>query len=318
MEPRTRRADARGIGRSVRTSTDAVRPLVVAFIVAISITALLQHWHGLSGFDLDQYWRAAMRLREGEPLYMAGPNDRVSHYRYTPWFAYMWIPLTYLDREIVSIAWMAILVIASLAVVADLGRRGLAGIAAAAFFGIQLLWWVRGGNVQPLMVAALYFGFHSRAGPAFVAIAASLKVAPVLFLLVYVSRRQWRRAALGGILTIALGSLLIVHDLSGFGSGIDDARTNMSLFVASQAAWIVLAAGSAAVALALAIRGHPRTALAAGIGALAALPRLFMGDLTLLLASIGASSEPRGRATQETRGYCARGQRSSRTCTSSR
>lgn len=280
-----------------------IRPLVVAFVVAISLVALGLHWKGLSGFDMDQYWAAAMRIRADEPLYVAGAGDRVSHYRYTPWFAYAWIPLTFLDHAFVAAVWASAGFAASAAVVLDVARRGWAGIAVASFLGVELLWWVRGGNVQPLMIAALYFGVRTRAGPALVAAAATLKVAPILFVLVYIARREWRRAAWTLGLTALLSVPVLLHDLSGFGSGIDTASTNMSLFLISPVVWLTAAAGAAAAATWVAFVRPRDVGLASSIAAIAALPRLFMGDLTLLLVAIGIDGErlPRlnpGRRTE--------------------
>ena len=61
-----------------------------------------------------------------------------------------------------------------------------------------------GGNVQPAVVALLYAGLERRWGPGVIGVAASLKLFPILFVAVYVARRQWVAAAaavgLGGFL----------------------------------------------------------------------------------------------------------------------
>ena len=44
--------------------------------------------------DADAYWQAALRIRDGLPLYGGSRLDETQIYRYAPWFAYAWLPLT--------------------------------------------------------------------------------------------------------------------------------------------------------------------------------------------------------------------------------
>jgi hypothetical protein len=60
------------------------------------------------------------------------------------------------------------------------------------------------GNVQALMVAGIVWGLQRPSGPVWVALAASLKVAPILFALHYLRRREWRKLGLTLGLTAAL------------------------------------------------------------------------------------------------------------------
>ena len=49
--------------------------------------------------DINAYWLAAHRLRDGEPLYLTNLSpDSYRVFRYAPWFAWAWVPLTYLPR----------------------------------------------------------------------------------------------------------------------------------------------------------------------------------------------------------------------------
>ena len=55
--------------------------------------------------DIEAYWNAALRLRDGGPLYPLATNVNDSEvYRYAPWFAYAWIPLGRLART----CWLSI------------------------------------------------------------------------------------------------------------------------------------------------------------------------------------------------------------------
>ena len=90
--------------------------LLIAFIfgttlIRVALIAGPTHW----GFeDVEAYWQAALRLREGQPLYPVGIDpDSYAVFRYTPWFAWLWVPLTYLDRTVVEWAWAAALAAAS-------------------------------------------------------------------------------------------------------------------------------------------------------------------------------------------------------------
>lgn len=268
------------------------RFVAIALIVGISLAGPLGNWTGLDFQDTDHYWEAAMRLRNGEPLYLALPDGSASDYRYAPWFAWVWVPLTFLPREAVTAVWALVGLGAALAVTIHVGRQGWAGLAVAAFMGVQLLWSVRGTNVQALLVAGLYFGLFTRWGPVIVALAASLKIFPLAFALVFIQRRQWRRLGVTLALTALLVAPLLLYDLSDFGRLPTGGDTNLSLFGVLPLAWFLLAAGTAAVALWLAWRRSFLTALGAGVAALAATPRLFLYDTTILLGAAGPDVQP--------------------------
>src|ERR1700674_4602675 len=73
--------------------------------------------------DINAYWLAAQRLRDGEPLYPAHVSpDSYQVFRYAPWFAWFWVPLTYLPRTLVDWGWAAILAVASAAVLVQVVR----------------------------------------------------------------------------------------------------------------------------------------------------------------------------------------------------
>ncbi len=55
--------------------------------------------------DAGAYYDAATRLVNGEPLYAATGPEAHETYRYAPWFAYLWIPVTALPRDPVLHVW---------------------------------------------------------------------------------------------------------------------------------------------------------------------------------------------------------------------
>ena len=156
--------------------------------------------------DTNAYWEAALRLRDGLPLYQAGLDpDSTNLYRYAPWFAALWVPLTYLPREPVFVAWAGAMTACAALAVAPLVRyRTAAAIMLTAFLGGYLLWTGVRGNVQPLAVLVLARTIHGRSGPIWLGVVASLKAFPAVFALVYLGRGEWRKAALAVVCGVAL------------------------------------------------------------------------------------------------------------------
>jgi hypothetical protein len=170
-------------------------------------------------FDATAYWSAGERIMAGAPLYpiLADPTA-VDVYRYAPWFALLWAPATLLPREAVFVAWGVIVTIASVAVLLPL-RRGLAGWCLIGLMLPFLAEGLRSGNVNVLIVLGLMYALpHRTAGPIGVALAASLKIAPLAFALVYLGRRDWRSFGITVGVTILLWApapLLGMREYSG-------------------------------------------------------------------------------------------------------
>jgi hypothetical protein len=167
--------------------------------------ALMSVHEGLIWTDGKAYWLAAERLRAGEELYSATiSQDAAEVYRYAPWFAYAWIPLTYLPEELVVAGWTIAMVTAWLFPVSAFLGMGWRERAIAFLAAPPLLVAALGGNVQPAVIALLFAGLERRWGPGAIGVAASLKLFPILFVAVYVARRRWVAAAtavgLGGFL----------------------------------------------------------------------------------------------------------------------
>ena len=145
--------------------------------------------------DIGAYLQAAARLRDGLPLY-APMSDPSLVYRYAPWFAAAWIPMTYLPRLAVEVTWALILVGATLASVWQF-RHSAAEVCLALLLGGILYRTAGWANVQPLVVVALVYLLPTRAGPWTIGVAASLKLLPFLFVAVYLWRRDWRSVGIG-------------------------------------------------------------------------------------------------------------------------
>ncbi len=105
--------------------------VVGALATLIGLTSYALLTYALSrhvGVDVAAYWNAAERLRDGQPLYVAGPPNASDLYRYAPWFAVAWIPLTYLPHDAVVAAWVGLMIAAALASTVPLLWRGPTGL----------------------------------------------------------------------------------------------------------------------------------------------------------------------------------------------
>lgn len=197
--------------------------LLPVLAVLLSLTAWTQLNHAVShatGSDMDAYWEAAERLRAGADLYRPGIETDSDLYRYAPWFAFLWVPLTLLPKDAVLVCWMVLCLGAAIASVAPLVREGVVGWTALAFLLPFQLEGAAYGNVQPLLVLALLWGAPRRSGPLWVALGASLKVVPIVLVAVYLGRGEWRRALITlGLTAVLLGPMLL-FDLSGYSTAI--------------------------------------------------------------------------------------------------
>jgi alpha-1,2-mannosyltransferase len=219
--------------------------------------------------DINAYWLAAERIKHGEPLYLGSLDpDSYRVFRYAPWFAWLWVPLTYLPRTLVEWGWAAILAVASGAILVGLLRlRSAAAWALAFIMAPWLLSLVQVGNIQPLVVATLGYGISRWSGPIWIGISASLKLVPLEFVLVYVARREWRRVVLSALVTGLLLAPMLLFDLAGYTTA--PGRSLSFYYFVGPWAWALTAAASSLVALWLALRGSPyvwvATAVAVGL-----------------------------------------------------
>lgn len=279
--------------RRAAVITRMARLLVIALVVGVGISQLILtagDWHLR---DMGAYWEAAERLRAGEPLYPALADTEASEvYRYAPWFAWAWVPLTYLPREIVGVLWSMLLLLASAAALAPfVHMRAWLPIA---FFLPILVGISAIGNVQPLIVAALVLGVERRSGPLWIALAASLKAVPILFVATYLGRRHWTRAGATVLLTTLLIVPMLLYDLGSYPTGADAAAVLIQ--------WPVVYAVALGTAIVITLRlARTRWAWLASASTVAlAVPRFFVYDVTLVMTSVAGllgrdpGSRPRG------------------------
>jgi hypothetical protein len=253
------------------------RTVALAVIIGIGLANLIQaatHWT-LS--DAAAYWNAGLRLQAGEPLYPLLANvDASEVYRYAPWLAWLAVPVTmYLPVQMAGVLWSGLLLAASALALVPLARAH--AWLALAFFAPILVGISAVGNVHPLVIAPLVWTVERRSGPFWIGVAASLKIFPILFAVVYLGRREWVRAGMALVVAALLWAPALLYDLSGY-------VTEPGLAASLISYPIVWAIGvGAAVGMALRLARGRFGWLAAGLSVVLALPRLFVYDVTYLM-----------------------------------
>lgn len=256
---------------------------IVATLLALAAWTLFNNAAARStGSDMDAYWEAALRLRNGEPLYRPGSETDSDLYRYAPWFAMAWMPLTYLPKEAVLIAWMSLCLGAAIASIAPLAREGLPGWAALVFLLPVQLDGAAYGNVQPLLVLMLMWGAPKRTGPLWIALGASLKGTPLVLATVYAGRGEWKRAALTVGVTALLVAPMLLFDLSGYSTEVGSAQ--LSPMQWSPLVWTAVTLVAIAATLRLAKTRYAW--LAASVAMFFALPRSFLYQISFVLVGL--------------------------------
>lgn len=261
-----------------------VRLLGIALVIGIPASQAALYAANLDPVDMTSYlWAGEAWRTTGNPYTPAEVVvDGNPIYRYAPWFAVPWIWLSQLPDGVVGTSWAVLMAACGvLAVVPVLRAWGAIAIPLAAFFGGWLVAIGLNGNVQPALVALLAWGVERRWGPAAVAVAASLKAVPILYVIVYAGRGEWSRVAWTLGLTLVLVAPMLLFDIPALSV---TAGESLSLFSASPFLWAVVAIASVVAAVLLARTRYAW--LTAGVAVLAALPRAFVYDVTFLLPGL--------------------------------
>lgn len=268
-------------------------PERIARLVAIGVAALGAVLLIGAGFtpqvtpDADAYWHAAQRLREGLPLYAVTSGDETQIYRYAPWFAYAWLPLTYLSQANAYLVWRCLLLLAALAAVWPMLRRLTpASMTLALLLGSLLVSNLPAANVTTLMIGALVIGLPTRAGPIFVGLAASLKVFPLLLVAGYVAERRWRDAAIAIGVAGVLWLHVLAFGLSSYPTSVNGTSFYVggtSLYSLAPVLWLGAGVALVAVIAVLAVRRSPWTWLVSGAAIPTVVPRVWLPDAAYLL-----------------------------------
>jgi hypothetical protein len=277
----------------VRASVLYVANLLL-FVAAIigAAAGVAVGWMHLVGdplADAHAYYDAAARLNAGQPLYPAGidPNsNRI--YLYPPLLAILLRPLALLSYEWFALAWELIVVGSFVLLLQHLGVRRRSTWIAVGLLGIPIGWALTVAQAHVPMTLLLAMG-----QPWSIALAANLKLFPVLIVLWWIGRREWESAVAFAVWMVLLvaaqavleqgGSIAFFRSV-GLGQVGDPGLHNISPFTLSPVAWFVLLFVGCAAILATA-RTRWGWPVAVTVATLAP-PRLLVYMLTGLLAGV--------------------------------
>jgi hypothetical protein len=247
--------------------------------------------------DVHAYYDAGARLNAGLPLYdqPAGTDD-AGFYRYPPLLAVAFRPLALLPFETAAVIWEAFLLVLFVGTLYRSGFRNRWTWLVAGWLAAPIAWSLAIGQAQVAVTFLVIMGT-----PWGIALAANLKLLPLLVAIYWVGRRDGR--ALGRLAgwMVGLAALSLVLEPAGTIAFIgfpDLAQVgdveNMSLYGLSPLLWLAFVA----MLTVLAFRFAPTRAgwpLAVALSVLAS-PRLLMYQLSTLQATVrGPDSDAQGR-----------------------
>lgn len=237
--------------------------------------------------DVHAYYDAGARLNAGLPLYdQAAGTDDAGFYRYPPLLAVAFRPLALLPFETAALLWEALLLVLFAATVYRSGIRNRWTWLVMGWLAAPIAWSLAIGQAQVAVTFLVILGT-----PWGIALAANLKLLPVLVAVYWIGRRD--RRAIGSLLAWLVGLAVVSLLLEPAGTiafvGFPDLAQvgsveNRSLFALSPVLWAVFVALLAGVALRYAPT-RAGWALAVGLSVLAS-PRLLMYQLSTLQAAV--------------------------------
>jgi glycosyl transferase family 87 len=261
------------------------RTLVMAVLLGYLAYTLASWFLVWNPADGGAYYDAASRLAHGQPLYPPVNPEAHEVFRYAPWFAVVWIPLTLIPRDVALHGWsLAMLACAAAAVWPLLRRPTWARVALAALVGQTLVETAMFGNAHPLVVALLVWTAGRRAFPVWVGIVASLKLVPLGFALVWAARREWTRAAVAVGVAALLFAPMLLFDLSHYPT--DPGTGLLSIYSVSPPLWAAIALAALATTLWLGARDSPWAWVAAAALMFLGPPRVVTSYLGFLLVAV--------------------------------
>jgi hypothetical protein len=205
--------------------------------------------------DANAYFHASARLNAGQPLYPAGADPNGNEiYLYPPLLAIVLRPLALLGFPIFAAAWEGVVILAFVLLLRRLGVRRQSTWLAVGLLGIPIGWALSVAQAHVPFTLLLAIG-----QPWSIAIAANLKLTPVLIALWWLGRRDWEAffAFLVSMVLIVLAQALLEPrgTFAFFNSvGVDQLGSvrNLSPFPQSPELWLGLVVVGCLVVLALA------------------------------------------------------------------
>lgn len=237
--------------------------------------------------DVRAYYDAGARLNAGLPLYdqPAGTDD-AAFYRYPPLLAVFFRPLALLPFETAALIWEALLLVLFAATVYRSGLRNRWTWLVMGWLAAPIAWSLAIGQAQVAVTFLVILGT-----PFGIALAANLKLLPLLVAVYWVGRRDLRTLGKLGLWLVGLAALSLLLEPAGTIAFIgfpDPAQVgnveNRSLYALSPLLWLAFVAMLAGLALRFAPT-RAGWALAVTLSVLAS-PRLLMYQLSTLQATV--------------------------------
>lgn len=242
--------------------------------------------------DVHAYYDAGARLNAGAPLYAqtADPNAP-EFYRYPPLLAILFRPLALLPFPAAAAAWEVVLMVLFVLTLRRLGVRRPSTWIGLSLLAFPTAWALAIGQAQVPVTYLLVVG-----SPAAVALAANLKILPLLAAVYWLGRRDVRSLARLSAWLLALAAVQLMLDPTGslaflgtISSSQVGAVRNFSPYAVSPILWAVLAAAGTAFALVL---SRTRVGWAAAVAlSVFASPRLLAYSFATVLAGLSDRSD---------------------------
>lgn len=265
------------------------RPLLVGFAaigLLAGVVVTVGHLATDPLADVHAYYEAGQRLNAGIGLYDQTTDVNGNHfYFYPPLLAIVFRPLALLPFQVAAVLWEVAMVACFALTLRLLGLRFSTAVALG-LLALPIGWTLAIGQAQALVTLLLVVG-----SPAAIALAANLKLFPVLVAVYWLGRRDWPALGRLAIWLVAFGLVQLVFEPAGTVAFVSvpslsqvGAVNNLSPYVLSPVLWLALLVGMLLVAARLA---PTRSGWAAAVVlSVFATPRLLSYMLMALLACL--------------------------------
>ena len=235
--------------------------------------------------DVHAYYDAGARLNAGQPLYdQPATTDESDFYRYPPLLAILFRPLALLPFGVAAAIWMVAIGLMLVATLHRIDVRRPVTLFVTCALALPIAWSVVIGQAQVAVTMLLAIGM-----PWSVALAANLKVFPILVAIWWLGRREWRSLGRLVVWLMVFGVIQLVLEPAGTLAypsflRLDQVGNVVSLspYAVSPWLWAALLAAGLAVAWWAAPRPYG-WAVAVAVAVLAS-PRLLLYQISSLIA----------------------------------
>jgi Glycosyltransferase family 87 len=242
--------------------------------------------------DVHAYYEAAARLNAGQPLYVfSGDVSTPLGYPYPPLLAILFRPLALLPFAAAAAIWEVVVVASFVATVWRMGLRRPGTWLALGILALPIGWCVAIGQVQVPLTMLTAIG-----APWSIALAANIKLFPVLIALWWIGRRDWRSL---GLFIATLAGLALIQLVLAPQASLDyltaislkqvGAIRNFSPYAVSPLLWGALVVAGVGIVLRLAPTrwGWPAAVILSVVATPRLLVYMFMTFLAVLTAPDG-------------------------------